>query len=683
MTLNFSDWSIKKQFATLISIIVIIISIITVAFVSQFSAKTEINQTRKQLKSQIESVTNLLDLYYVSVEDKAKSLTNIFYLSLDNDFSIDSTELIPLKEEKFPALKAKNTILNNNFEKLDNFKKNAEGEFTIFLRQNDDFIRVSTTLSDNQGNRMIGTRLDKTGASYQALTKGESYVGRAKLFNKNYLTCYKPIKNAKGEVIGAVFAGFSYHKALADLRNYLQKTVIGETGYYFIIDAKKHPSVYGEFIVHPTHADRFVKDLDNPRLKNVLEMILQNHTGYLNYFWPNKNGEEQEKIAYYQYIDKWEWVIGGGSYFEEFVQESHHLRNVVIVILTIGGISISLSLYYFMGKRLKPLSVMAEAVHRIGAGDLSIRLKSKANYQETDNEIIKLSYQLQQTINNFRNLIQHILKLCQDLNQSTQNLTSVSNNILSNAEHQSDATSSTSASIEEMTQSIGSVAEHAQNAESVSQEAQVKASQGKIIIDKVASEISYMSQTVDASAQIVIQLGEKSNSISAIVNVIREIAEQTNLLALNAAIEAARAGESGKGFAVVADEVRKLAERTANATGDISKMISDIQIETKNAVEQMHKVNDQVRQGSELTKQAGHSITDITQGALQTLHAIQYIAHATLEQSESSHNISEQIEKIALMVSHTTTSIQSNNQATNDLQRLADQLSQMVNKFKI
>ncbi|MFC6478887.1 methyl-accepting chemotaxis protein [Pseudomonas asuensis] len=135
-----------------------------------------------------------------------------------------------------------------------------------------------------------------------------------------------------------------------------------------------------------------------------------------------------------------------------------------------------------------------------------------------------------------------------------------------------------------------------------------------------------IASSVSSSAQVIEQLGQRSEQITAIVNTIRSIADQTNLLALNAAIEAARAGDQGRGFAVVADEVRQLAGRTRSATAEIAEMIGKILGETQHAVTSMDTTHDRAAKGVELADQAGTVIVQIRDGASDAVKAVSMFA---------------------------------------------------------
>ena len=151
----------------------------------------------------------------------------------------------------------------------------------------------------------------------------------------------------------------------------------------------------------------------------------------------------------------------------------------------------------------------------------------------------------------------------------------------------------------------------------------------KAIILQTVDKMQSIAAIVEQSAGLVDTLGKQTSGITSIVNTIKEIADQTNLLALNAAIEAARAGESGRGFAVVADEVGKLAERTGKSTGEISRMIADIQAETASVTASMDSGLRAVNEGVALASDAGEAIQKMHGGALSVVEVIQELAAGT------------------------------------------------------
>lgn len=160
----------------------------------------------------------------------------------------------------------------------------------------------------------------------------------------------------------------------------------------------------------------------------------------------------------------------------------------------------------------------------------------------------------------------------------------------------------------------------------ISAETEKVAEHGTQIIQAAANEMREIASNISLSAQLIAQLGERSEQITTIVNTIQGIADQTNLLALNAAIEAARAGEQGRGFAVVADEVRQLAGRTSSATAEIAEMIGKILTDTQKAISSMESTRDRATKGVDLADQAGAVIVQIRDGASDAVEAVSMFA---------------------------------------------------------
>ena len=251
------------------------------------------------------------------------------------------------------------------------------------------------------------------------------------------------------------------------------------------------------------------------------------------------------------------------------------------------------------------------------------------------------------------------------------------------AEKQSEATSAAAAAVEEVTVSIGEVAEHARSTKEVALSTGEVSRDGATRSGEACVTITALAGTVKDSAEKVETLGQRSAEISHIADEIKEIADQTNLLALNAAIEAARAGEQGRGFAVVADEVRKLAERTGRATQQISGMIGLIQEDTRRAVEGMRAGASQVEEGVSLVHSAQDALQRINEEMGDTIRRVNEISHASDEQREAMTLLAQNVEQVAAMTEQNVAVVTQTESTVERLTAIVERMGKSVNQFSI
>jgi len=316
-------------------------------------------------------------------------------------------------------------------------------------------------------------------------------------------------------------------------------------------------------------------------------------------------------------------------------------------------------------------------VEKIAQGDLTADIKVRAG---DSSSLIAATRNMQISL---RKMVADLKQNAEGVASAAQQLSSSSSQVATATAHQSEAASSMAAAVEEMTVSINHVSDSAREAHSVTAETGDLSQEGNRVIEDTVAEMQHISKTVGEAADTIQAVGESSQKISSIVQVIKDVADQTNLLALNAAIEAARAGEQGRGFAVVADEVRKLAERTAQATTEISGMIDAVQSSAHAAVGTMQQAVSRVEQGVGMAQKASDSMLGISGGAQRVVSSVNEISNALKEQSVASNEIASNVEKIAQMSEENSAATREAADTAHQLEELAVATRQAVSQFRV
>ena len=356
-------------------------------------------------------------------------------------------------------------------------------------------------------------------------------------------------------------------------------------------------------------------------------------------------------------------------------------RHELLVSIAVTLLMLLIVGYFAIGTyyaTINSINALSRNAKLMATGDLSVRIDLGTN-----DELTQVGDSFNEMANAFRNLLQNVQNSAHQVMQATARLSESSGQISQSTGRQSESASAMAAAVQQMTVGVDHIAQNAQTANSLSERAGQLSAEGGQIVGTVVREIQLIAEAVNQSAAIINDLGQQSEKISAIVNVIKEIADQTNLLALNAAIEAARAGESGRGFAVVADEVRKLAERTTKSTQEISAMIGAIQSGAQNAVSSMNSGVSRVKNGVTLATQAGDSISQIESNARQVVDTVADISSSLREQSAASTEIAKNVERIAQMAEENNSAVTENASTAMHLERLSEGLEAEVLRFKL
>jgi len=342
----------------IICLILVIVPSLVIGYAAYSSAESAIkDEIKLNLVTQVSDLQDESRTVYDLTQNKVQSDLNV----LHEQFYAKGKPVI----SNGKLVLGSSYVVNDNFEIVDDVQKLLGGAATVFQKEGDKAVRISTNVIGDNGKRAVGTSVSQ--AVYDAvINKGETYYGTANVVGKNYITAYEPIKDTNGEIIGILFVGVEEASTIGLLQKQIEQKKIGDNGYVFILNST------GYTVVHPTRKGENLSDL------SVVKEILKEKEGYIEYPWEGEN-----KVAAYSYFEPFDWIIVASSDISDFTGPLDTIRNVIILVVILGILAGSIIAFLFGRSISRRMRQIVDLAYSVSKGELSCEIK----YSDSKDEI--------------------------------------------------------------------------------------------------------------------------------------------------------------------------------------------------------------------------------------------------------------------------------------------------------
>lgn len=505
--------------------------------------------------------------------------------------------------------------------------------------------------------------------------------------NVSMVTASAPFYDQKHQLLGVITADID----LSQIQKLIKDIKVKKTGYAFLIDDK------GTYIAAPD-SDKVMKtkitDDSDANLAKLGSQLLEKKSGTLEY----TNSDKEDVSLFYKKVPNTNWTIGLVVPNSELFA-SHNSLTKVLILISVAGIALIVAVIVIYNRWIvNNVNKVKEMAVTLADGDMRYQLSIKS-----EDEFGQMAKSLNKMRDNFISIIQTVKGQTEQVASTSEELTAISEETskaadqITNAiqevaigsETQVESTNKTTKAAEDISDRMKQALDFNNIITNLITETNDKANTGISVVDKAVSQINLVNQTTEETASRVDDLGEKSNQIHQIVELITGISEQTNLLALNASIEAARAGENGKGFAVVANEVKTLAQQSQEAAKNIATIIQDIENEITKTVQAMDNNKQMVQDGLDFVNQSGSTFKEIAkmigEVADKSSDISNHLIQVNVSTKEMVTNIDEVksiAEKASVKAQNVAAAAEEQNATMDEISSSAETLSKMATELQ-
>ncbi len=542
----------------------------------------------------------------------------------------------------------------------------AHGHIMFSLKAHDD---LGTNLRygkyKNTSLAFLWNKIVKTGK--ESIVDFESYPP---LNNEQVAFIGAPLKDTNGKMIGVLITTLPYK----DYMKVVQvRKGLGKSGESYIVGVGRDGKTY-------LRSNRVVKKgkIGDPKSDKIIKKCL----------FEGKSGVEEKigstgnvEIDFYTplKIEGLRWGLFTTIKKDELLAQVHKLGNILLSFIFLTIVIIIIVSIIFGKQIVKPIKRMIARAQDLATGEADL---TKRVVAENQDELGELANWFNKFIERIQAIVSEVKTNASAVSSASTELSSTSEELTATTEEQNAQAASVASAMEELTATIEDnqrMVEQAQD--NVSNMENVMNETSETIL-QITNSIGDIAGKFENLATMINDFGESAKGIGEILSVITDIADQTNLLALNAAIEAARAGEAGRGFAVVADEIRKLAERTAKSTKEIEEITKKIQVGAENAVSAMDVSLKEVIKGQDLAYSGKSMLERLIEESRKVQEVTMAVSTATTEQAATVKEVNSNIQHIAQASEQSKIAISQIAMTSNDLAQQAENLKELVDKFK-